>query len=176
MLPTGGDGSAYVKYSNGGVVIGSGDSDKVTVTKDGDVVITKDLSVTGGQTSQLLYRSNPFQNARQNMSSSVAHLAEGLTRQAPVRAGSVVGLGMYSQNSTITAGALTASITINGIQQSGITLIMTAGTGSVATLSKDSMTFSAGAGLGIVLTASADYESSVAVTSGTFIGSLLIEQ
>lgn len=176
MISGDGSGNQYIKYVGDTVVIGTNGADRVVVSRNGDVQILQDLVASGGTPEQFAYRGNPQQGRSMSLSSSLANPSEGLTGQAAVRNGSIVGLGMYSPNSTISAGALTASVTINGVQQSGLTLIMTAGSGSVVTIAKDIVSFGAGAGLGIAVTASADYVNSVATTSGTFFGSLLIEQ
>ena len=92
-------------------------------------------------------------------------------------AGSVLGISLYSPNCGVGDGALTGNLTVDGVPDTSVQVIV--GTGSAATITtlvaKDTVSFSGSQGLGIMLTASDDYNTNLDDVSGSWNGSLLIE-
>ena len=195
-MNTNGDGSAYVKYSNKNVLIGSGDADKITVapnsvTLAADLLMTSnDINSQGGQVSG---RNYFFLHLKQNQHAhmTASTLLSGTTGlfggavdvrdRLMMRAGSVLRLGLYSPNGVSNAfrsGALTASIMVDGVNQSLSLICIPTGSQFLSSLtSKDTVTFSASQLLGVSITASADYGSEALLgTSASWIATVLIEQ
>jgi len=157
----------------GHVVLSSSVGSVVTVS--GGLKVDEDVNAAGGFRSQLFFRQKPLQGVPLAMSSSLCTNELSLSKYPMASAGSVIGLSLYSADSAIDSGALTASLTIDGVKSTDVQLIMTTGSAAAATLvAKDTATFSASQQLGVVVTASADYVSDLA-TSGSFVASLFVE-
>src|SRR3990167_1878089 len=104
-MNTNGDGSAYVKYSNGNILIGAGSADKVTVAP-GSTTVTNDLIVSnadinaagGFKRDERFFKLRVLQGSYPMMSASILSAAQGgvkgfmaFTKFLLIRNGSVVG-------------------------------------------------------------------------------------
>lgn len=127
-----------------------------------DLSGSADMNVAGGYRSQLNYAVDQVrQGSVRHMTASLVFGTASL-RFPAASAGSVLGLSLYSSNCEISGGALTASVTVDGVQDSNIQLIMTTGSaGAAALVSKDTVPFSASQQLGVVLTSSANYTTNL---------------
>src|SRR3990167_3908786 len=184
MIESGGTGRAWVKINNGrDVEIASDGSARVTVTAN-ETTLSNDVTAAGGFRMPLVFtHGKTLQNQRTLMtssvtvvSSSVANSPDRFMTRIPVdRAGSVVGLSLWSYDGIITAGALTASVTIDGaVPSTTALLIMTTGSNKATTYSKDATVFSSSQQIGVSLSASADYLNTIAA-SASWMASVVIE-
>src|SRR3990167_3107149 len=105
---TNGDGGAYVKYSGKNIVIGAGDADRVTVSP-GNVTMTNDIDAAGGyQHDFQFYRYNMLQSAGVFMTSTIVFSSASamftgsfFTRVPMLKAGSIRGISILTQNATV---------------------------------------------------------------------------
>ena len=185
MINSNGDGSAYVKYSNGGVVIGTGNSDRLTVNNLGDVTVSGDLNVAAGMVRDaqfVSYRVN--QGTTPLMSSSIVDFSGTaalgnstrivFTRIPLMRAGSVLGISLLTQNCTVKSGSLSGTVLISGVPTAA-TVGMNTGTIATSVFNKDSITFGANSYLEVQLTASSTYLTDLDPTSGSFMCLVSVE-
>ena len=179
MIPTGGDGSAYVKYKNAGIVVGAGSTDQLTVGRD-ETTVANDLSVLGGgQLHTLVYARTsvlqgtaPFMTASQ-MSGSAVGMARLNFVSVPMRkAGSLVGISVWAgaNGGLVKSGTLTATVCNGtaGTTVTSLTAAMTTGSVGTGTVVKDLVTFAANDLISVQLTASSAYLSEPDVTSASF--------
>jgi len=187
---TGGDASVYVKADGGSVKIGAGERDKLivsvgSVSASVDIVTGGDINSRGGTSHEhkfLSYRVN--QGTTPMMTSSIVDFsgtaAAGngtrivFTQVPMLRAGSVLGIGLLTQNCTVKSGSLSGTVNINGTP-SAATIGMHTGTIATRLLDKDSVTFTAGQYLELQLTASSVYYTDLELTSGSFQGFVWVE-
>jgi hypothetical protein len=181
LLDTNGDGSAYVKYSNGQVKVGAGSADQLSVGGGGVTVanqltVAGDLNIAGGGqvktyeyfAYKTLQGTTPVMSASQITVSGTATAGNGATfyyTKQPLRgSGSIVGISLFSEDGTVKSGSLTASLFINGAFQNGA--VVAIGTGSLASVgfSKDAIPFSGSGLLTVQLTCSSGYLADVATS------------
>mgnify|MGYP001558527516 CR=1 FL=1 len=191
MLPTGGDGSAYVKYSNGNVVVGAGSVDRLTVgngtvTLAGELSASGDLNVGGGQMHDydfVAYRvrqsSTPIMSSSIFDFSGTAALGNSqrvvFTRVPLAKAGSVLAVSLLTQDCTVKSGSLSGTVLIDGTPNANAWVGMHTGTISTRRLTKDIASFEAGSYLELQLTASSGYLTDTDPTSGSFIAIVTVE-
>ena len=181
---TGGDGSAYVKYSGKNIVIGAGDADRVTVTP-GNVTMTNDIDAAGGYQHDFQFtRRNLLQTAGVFMTSSMALFSSSaggmtgsiFTRVPMLKAGSVRGIAILTQDSTVKSGSLSASVLINGVFAGAVG--MSTGTIAVASFAKDTYPFTAGQYIEVAMTATvgdSGFFTDINLTSGSWLGVVTVE-
>lgn len=179
-----GDGNVYVKYSNGSVVLGAGNSDRVTVTSQ-DVDVAGDIDAAGGYQHDFQFtRRNLLQTAGVFMTSSIAYLSTSalgisasiFTRVPMLKAGSVRGVALLTQDCTVKSGSLSASVLVNGTFAGAVG--MNTGTIGTATFAKDTYTFTAGQYIEVALTATvgdSGYFTDVNLTSGSWLCNVTVE-
>ena len=187
-MNTNGDGSAYVKYSNGNIVIGAGSADKVTVAA-GSTTVANDLTVSaadinaagGFQRDERFYKLRVLQGSFPMMSASILSAAQGgvegfmaFTKVPLIRAGSVVGLALLCQDATVKSGSLSGTVRINGTPTAA-TVGMNTGTIAYTTYTKDTHTFTAGQYLEVQLSASTEYLTDTDPNSGSFMAVVSVE-
>jgi hypothetical protein len=146
------------------------------VALTGNMLVTDDVNAAGGFRSAFVFSAPAVkQGEMTTMSSSIISGSEWATRYPMPSAGSVLRVALYSDDSNVTAGTgLTASVTVDGVQ-AAVNVVITTGSAAVGTaVAKDTATFSASQQLGVVLTASSGYLSSLA-ESGSFLASVLVE-
>ena len=174
MLSSDGDGSAWVKYSGKNVVIGAGDADRVTVSP-GNTTLSNDISPNGGlardysfykvrlrQASFPVMTSSYLSGARDAEDSAV------FTRIPLMKAGSVLGIALITQDCTVKSGSLSGTITISGTPSATGTVGMSTGTIAYNTFAKDLITFTAGQYLEVQLSASTTFATDLDPNSGSF--------
>lgn len=181
---TDGDGRSWVKYSGGNIVIGAGDADRVTVSP-GNVTMTNDIDAGGGYQHDFQFtRRNLLQTAGVFMTSSVAYLSTSalgisasiFTRVPMLKAGSVRGISILTQDSTVKSGSLSASVLVNGTFAGAVGIHT--GTIATATFAKDTYTFTAGQYIEVAMTATvgdAGYYTDYALVSGSWLGVVTVE-
>ncbi|MDP3763689.1 MAG: hypothetical protein Q8Q92_03510 [bacterium] len=181
---TNGDGGAYVKYSGKNIVIGAGDADRVTVSP-GNVTMTNDIDAAGGyQHDFMFYRRQLLQTAGVFMTSSIAFLSGAttgftgsvFTRVPMLKAGSVRGVSLLTQDHTVKSGSLSASVLVNGVFAGAVG--MHTGTIGTATFAKDTYTFTAGQYIEVALTATvgdSGYFTDKDIVSGSWLGVVTVE-
>lgn len=185
MLSSNGDGSARIKYlDNGSIEIVTNNVQRMVLGSNG-VTVTGDLAASGGYVrSYQFFRNNVLQNTTPVMTASVIDFsgtaaAGNSTRTVymgipMLKAGSVVGIALYTGTATVKSGSLSGTITIDG---SPIAATIGIHTGTVATntFAKDTYTFNAGQVLRVQLTASSTYLTDLDPTSGSWIAVVDVE-
>jgi hypothetical protein len=149
---------------------------EATVSLTGNLKVLDDVDAAGGFRSAFIFSAPAVkQGEMTTMSSSIISGSEWATRYPMPSNGSVLRVALYSDDSNVTAGTgLTASVTVDGVQ-AAVQVIITTGSAAAGTaVAKDTATFSASQQLGVVLTASSGYLSSLA-ESGSFLASVLVE-
>lgn len=180
-----GDGNAYVKYSAPNVVIGAGGADRVTVSA-GNVTMTNDIDAGGGYQHDFQFtRRYLLQTAGVFMTSSVAYLSTSaggitgsiFTRIPMLKAGSVRGISLLTQDCTVKSGSLSASVLVNGTFAGAVG--MHTGTVGVATFAKDTYTFTAGQYIEVALTATVGdgtgFHTDFDIRSGSWLANVTVE-
>jgi len=190
MLPSNGNGNVAIKYTakNKVEVVSDGETrllvDNSGIAVTGDNTITGDVNAAGGfaqsfTLTKLYMPQGGFTSMTASYVSSsllVGLPALAFTEIPMVRAGSVRGLVLSVLNSTqtIKSGALSASVTINGVN-AACTAVGHTGSYIVKTIAKDVVTFTAGQRIGVTVSASALFLSEPDVTSASFMASVLVE-
>ena len=181
---TNGDGSAYIKYSGKNIVIGAGDADRVTVSP-GNVTMTNDIDAGGGYQHDFQFtRRNLLQTAGVFMTGTVGYLSTSaggitgsiFTRVPMLKAGSVRGVALLTQDCTVKSGSLSASVLVNGTFAGA--LGMHTGTVGVATFAKDTYTFTAGQYIEVALTATVGdtgFHTDFDIRSGSWLAVVTVE-
>jgi hypothetical protein len=183
-LPTDGSGRNGIKFVAPGTIrVTTDDATRVDINKE-NMTVNADLDAMGGYHVPFqFYAGKVAQGAKGQMTGSVVVLTSTFaavgshtvaTRYPMVRNGSVVGMALWSPDSIMLQAGLTASITVDGANVTGANLIMLTGSNKATTFTKDSYTFSASQQVGVSFTASAGYESSLAL-SGSWVCTVLVE-
>jgi hypothetical protein len=140
---------------------------------------TSDLNAPGGYAQTLtLTNVRMIQNTYSSMTASMVTSSlqpeKAFTRIPMVRAGSILGLVLYTEDGLVKSGSLSASVTLDGAN-TAVTLGMNTGSAGTATSAKDAVTFTAAQAIGVSLTASSTYLCEPDVTSASFMAAVLVE-
>ena len=142
----------------------------------GSLVVTDDINSAGGHVQSIVFcHSSTLQNTSQVMTASIVG-DQSFTQVPMVRSGSIIGIALYSETCAIddsSAGALTASVTVDGVNVA-CSLALSTGSAGDATIAKDTVTFNPQQRIGVSLTASADYLTDLA-GSGSWIATVAYE-
>jgi len=190
MLPSNGDGSARIKYLPGGnIEIVTGNTQRMLVS-NGSVQVLTDLSCSGDmefkgglRRSYQFYHLDTGQASYAHMTASTVQLsgaAEVDARQITflrvpmLKAGSVLGVSLYTETCTVKSGSLTGTILVNN-SPTAAKVIVSTGTLASQQFSKDSYTFTAGQTLGVQLSCSAGYLTDTDPLSGSWMAVVDVE-
>ncbi len=191
MLSSNGNGNVSVKYVEPNTVRVTAGGNTVVDFNPNDATFSQDIVAPGGQLAQLTYFKNIIQGQTTAMTASAfVSASQGLLagtgaqlKRPMLRAGSVLGLCLYTENVNFTAigtnpfvsGALTASVTIDGANTALTLVCEPTGSTFVSVVAKNLYPFSASQKIGVSLTASAGYGSDHLASSASWLAVVMVE-
>ncbi len=192
MISTGGNGNAHVKYVEPNTIRVTAGGNTVVDHNPNGAVFSQDVTAPGGMHQRLkFFKGGVLQAQSTQMTASFivsgaqATLAQSVavTKEPMFRAGSVLGLMLYTENANFTAigtipfasGVLTASVTLDGVNTAATLVCEPSGTTFLGLFAKDLVAFSASQKIGVTLTSSVTYGSDHLNLSASWTALVLIE-